>query len=590
MMQVTERTRESTDASRAGTAPAYSLLLVRDEMKIARLFWLSLGLVAACGSRMDLGVEAAGPDAAPPNVETTTSAAVPTTTTDPGTPAPPPTAAPTADPPEPAAPTAVPPAPPVPTATPTAPPAPPVPPPPAVDPCQPANASSAQVARWGFDEGQGLVAADSSGRAHAGAIVGATWIEDGVVGRALHFDGSDYVRVARQLDLDIDGAITMIAWIRPSTLDELQLTIMSKASSATVGYDMGLYTGDMLFGRVGGADGQGRTLRKSGGVPAGQWQQVAVTYDGSVGSLYHNGALAHQKTIGGGNGVVPSDLFIGMPADRTSLAFMGDIAEVQVFGTVLSAADIAAQYRCIASRSRFQLPEIAVVVPQPIVGPPAPIPALPVSSDGLVAYYPFSLSGKDASGKGNDTDVKGPVPTSDRFGNANGAYSFNGAGDSVSRAQPIGLPSGSAPRTIAGWFNSDQPKQYISTLFGFGSPSYGANFQLTIGPASLTDYPVVFRVNGWGDGSDWRTGVDPAPLMDGKWHHAAVTYDGQMVTFFVDGIAKASSARSYYTSPQYVTIGAEIGSDGTPFKGALDDVVIFSRALSTAEIAKLAAN
>jgi hypothetical protein len=133
--------------------------------------------------------------------------------------------------------------------------------PPVADPCAVAGLAGSRVARWGFDEGAGSVAQDSSGHAHTGMIAGATWVEDGVVGRALHFDGNSYVRVPRQADLDIDGAITMIAWFRPIALDDLQFTILSKASSSTTGYDMALYTGDVVFGRVGGADGQGRTLR-----------------------------------------------------------------------------------------------------------------------------------------------------------------------------------------------------------------------------------------------------------------------------------------------------------------------------------------
>jgi hypothetical protein len=235
------------------------------------------------------------------------------------------------------------------------------------------------------------------------------------------------------------------------------------------------------------------------------------------------------------------------------------------------------------------LPGIVAPTPvQPIVGPPAPIPAIPISTDGLIAYYPFSLDGNDSSGMGNDAEVKGPVPASDRFGNANGAYSFDGVDDSVSLVEPIGLPSGREPRTIAGWLKSDQPRQYLAALFGFGDPSPGANFQLVIGPDSLTDYPVVFRVNGWGDGSDWRTGVDPAPFLDGNWHHAAVTYNGQIVTMYMDGIARASSTWSYDTTPHYITIGTEIAGDGTPFKGLIDDVVFFARALSAQEIAALA--
>jgi sialidase-1 len=82
--------------------------------------------------------------------------------------------------------------------------------------------------------------------------------------------------------------------------------------------------------------------------------------------------------------------------------------------------------------------------------------------------------------------------------------------------------------------------------------------------------------------------VDPAPFLDGNWHHAAVTYNGQIVTMYMDGIARASSTWSYDTTPHYITIGTEIAGDGTPFKGLIDDVVFFARALSAQEIAALA--
>jgi hypothetical protein len=47
---------------------------------------------------------------------------------------------------------------------------------------------------------------------------------------------------------------------------------------------------------------------------------------------------------------------------------------------------------------------------------------------------------------------------------------------------------------------------------------------------------------------------------------------------------------TYQTSPAAITIGAETGTGGSPWKGALDDVVIFSRVLSAEEIRTLAIN
>jgi hypothetical protein len=461
-----------------------------------------------------------------------------------------------------------------------------------VDPCAvEERMRGALVAEWRFDEGEGKVAGDSSGRGHDGAVMGASWASDGVLGRALHFDGHSYVEVPWNRDLDIDGAITLVAWIRPSTLDDLALTILSKAVSSTTGYDMGLHTYDVLFGRVGGADGAGRTLAKNGGTALGQWQQVVVTYDGEYGSLYYNGALASRRAIGGGNGVVQVDLTIGKPADRDDLYFKGDIDEVRVLASALDTADVAALYGCVASRSSFPLPPI--VEPPPTVPPtgvPGPIPDVPIASDGLVAYFPFSMSGEDASGHGNHAQVEGPLPTSDRFGNANAAYVFDGVDDQVLRERPVDLPAGTSPRTIAGWFRADKAQVYAAALFGYGAARGQASFQLTIGPASMSGFPSVFRVNGWGDSADWRTNVDPALALDGAWHHAAVSYDGKQVVFYLDGVKQASASWTYRTQPASITIGAETETGGWAFTGAIDDVMIFSRVLSGTEVAKLAAN
>jgi hypothetical protein len=46
--------------------------------------------------------------------------------------------------------------------------------------------------------------------------------------------------------------------------------------------------------------------------------------------------------------------------------------------------------------------------------------------NGLVACYPFNANAKDESGNGNNGTVNGATLTTDRFGKANSAYSFNG--------------------------------------------------------------------------------------------------------------------------------------------------------------------
>ena len=51
---------------------------------------------------------------------------------------------------------------------------------------------------------------------------------------------------------------------------------------------------------------------------------------------------------------------------------------------------------------------------------------LDITSDGLVAYYDFDGDANDNSGNSNDGTVTNATLTSDRHGNSNKAYSFDG--------------------------------------------------------------------------------------------------------------------------------------------------------------------
>lgn len=50
-------------------------------------------------------------------------------------------------------------------------------------------------------------------------------------------------------------------------------------------------------------------------------------------------------------------------------------------------------------------------------------------ADGLVAHYKFDGNANDSSGNGNNGVVHGATLTTDRFGNANSAYKFDGEDD-----------------------------------------------------------------------------------------------------------------------------------------------------------------
>ena len=54
-----------------------------------------------------------------------------------------------------------------------------------------------------------------------------------------------------------------------------------------------------------------------------------------------------------------------------------------------------------------------------------------VPSNGLVGYWPFTRNANDLSGNNNNGTVNGATLTTDRFGNVNQAYSFDGSSNRI---------------------------------------------------------------------------------------------------------------------------------------------------------------
>ena len=80
--------------------------------------------------------------------------------------------------------------------------------------------------------------------------------------------------------------------------------------------------------------------------------------------------------------------------------------------------------------------------------------AVPVITNGLVAAYEFTGNANDTSGSGHHGVVNGATLTTDRFGNPNSAYSFDGISDFVSIDAHI---SGYSEFTQLAWIESASP-------------------------------------------------------------------------------------------------------------------------------------
>ncbi|WCB91462.1 hypothetical protein DSM104299_00133 [Baekduia alba] len=233
---------------------------------------------------------------------------------------------------------------------------------------------------------------------------------------------------------------------------------------------------------------------------------------------------------------------------------------------------------------------------------PAPAPAAAQQADPLRGQWPMETSGDavpDVSGHGHAGSASGTGEIPGRFGKA---MSF--LDPASSRVTVPDSPALEPQRlTLMAWVrrlqNSAPPGTY-QTVVGKGSNSgcSRASYALYTGASGglqfyvAQDAPVAGSVT---FSPDAGTGLW---TDDQTWHAVAGTYDGARVRLYVDGVEVGSGSAASATIPynlgagtlDALTLGAYANQSCGPqftFGAGVDDVRLYDRALSAAEIARL---
>ncbi|MDQ3365196.1 MAG: LamG domain-containing protein [Myxococcota bacterium] len=98
------------------------------------------------------------------------------------------------------------------------------------------------------------------------------------------------------------------------------------------------------------------------------------------------------------------------------------------------------------------------------------------------------------------------------------------------------------------------------------------------------------------DDGIWYAAIEPRGLSAGStppdlWHHVAATYDGTAMTLYLDGVLRdtiASTAAPHGASDVRIGCDVNVGVVESFFDGWIDDIRLYDRALSAAEVATLA--
>jgi uncharacterized protein (TIGR02145 family) len=209
-----------------------------------------------------------------------------------------------------------------------------------------------------------------------------------------------------------------------------------------------------------------------------------------------------------------------------------------------------------------------------------------VPTNGLVGWWGFNGNAQDGSGNGNHGTVNGATLTTDRFGNQNGAYSFDGVDDYINVSDHPDLRLTNTDFTIAIWCKIHQyglPNRiYISKTDGPGNTSKWILWNIAVingGPS------VGFHSNG-SQGSFLLSYGSP---QISEWHQVVVRKTGSILEIFNDAVFQVYS-NTFQMQPSLSDIrigGDEVNGGGHWHNGKLDDIGIWNRALTQQEITNL---
>jgi hypothetical protein len=208
-----------------------------------------------------------------------------------------------------------------------------------------------------------------------------------------------------------------------------------------------------------------------------------------------------------------------------------------------------------------------------------------VPTNGLVGYWPFNGNANDESGNGNNGTVNGATLTTDRFGAANKAYSFDGVDDLINAGNPTML--------------INNPNSYSQSAWVF---FYDV-------PVNFGSYPIISKRHD-NSGNDWATPVfrssqnfwffvDDAnysganyamssTITLGTWKHTIFIKENNNYKIYLNGVLDVSVTDNYMMSGSSndLIFGAQLAWPQF-YKGLIDDIGIWNRALTQQEITAL---
>ena len=199
----------------------------------------------------------------------------------------------------------------------------------------------------------------------------------------------------------------------------------------------------------------------------------------------------------------------------------------------------------------------------------------------LVANYPFDGNAHDTSGNGYNGTVYGATLATDRFGNANHAYSFDGSGNYI---EAYTLPLLNVRFSYCAWIKVlDNGGNDKNNNFGcYGTDNYGVSTWDVAYNVMYKRFAIFDLTN-----NVLNTTID----IGTQWTFVVVVYDSTKRYLYVNNHmlnqGNITTPISLNGSSTNLRIGAHLNGAQQEFEGIIDDIRVYKCALTPAEIDSL---
>jgi len=453
--------------------------------------------------------------------------------------------------------------------------------------------SAGPVAYWKFDDASGTSAQDATANNNDGTLSGSTlpvWrAEDMCIsGKCLYYNGTTaYTTIPDPSNGSLDfgtGDFSISGWFKTSDATASNRDIVGNNWAASTSIEIRLDTTHKL-NFLGLNGGTGINTTTTGTYNDGKWHFYTVVKDTSNTTAYiyidgqsvktasfTNSSLSPNQawSIGGRN---------NWSISNTDQFFPGFIDDVKIYNYARSAAQVKADY---VARGTSKGTSVG------LGGPSAGSGQL---SNGLVGYWKTdeaSWNGTageviDSSGNGNNGQSKptgpwtGPTTASGKFGNAG---LFDDVDDSVSVPNSLSLDPGAGDVSVSVWV---KPNTLVGSQTGIVKYVNGNTYYILEHQDNDT-LALEFRDGTCSSVSFGTT----TTLTAGVWNHIVLVIDRDARAWiYINGVLGGNSTNATTCLASMTGGVVTLGRHVSTLDGYIDDVRIYNRALSPAEVSQL---